>query len=87
MSKKEEKEKRLFDILSKIKEAGIKSDIKRDEERSELESLSNRIQAILQILKKQMKSSEMNYLIFYDIADDKVRVQISKYLINKWSIN
>ena len=28
MSKKEEKEKRLFDILSKIKEAGIKSDIK-----------------------------------------------------------
>ena len=57
MSKKEEKEKRLFDILSKIKEAGIKSDIKRDEERSELESLSNRIQAILQILKKQMKSN------------------------------
>jgi hypothetical protein len=81
MSKKEEKEKRLFDILSKIKEAGIKGDIKRDEERNELESLSNRIQAILQILKKQMKSSEMNYLIFYDIADDKVRVQISKYLI------
>ena len=60
MSKKEEKEKRLFDILSKIKEAGIKGDIKRDEERNELESLSNRIQAILQILKKQMKSSEMN---------------------------
>ena len=83
MSKKEEKEKRLFDILSKIKEAGIKSDIKRDEERNELESLSNRIQAILQILKKQMKSSEMNYLIFYDIADDKVRVQISKYLIKR----
>jgi CRISPR-associated endonuclease Cas2 len=83
MSKKEEKEKRLFDILSKIKEAGIKSDIKRDEERNKLESLSNRIQAILQILKKQMKSSEMNYLIFYDIADDKVRVQISKYLIKR----
>jgi CRISPR-associated protein Cas2 len=83
MSKKEEKEKRLFDILSKIKEAGIKSNIKRDEERNELESLSNRIQAILQILKKQMKSSEMNYLIFYDIADDKVRVQISKYLIKR----
>jgi hypothetical protein len=83
MSKKEEKEKRLFDILSKIKEAGIKSDIKRDEETNELESLSNRIQAILQILKKQMKSSEMNYLIFYDIADDKVRVQISKYLVKR----
>ena len=86
MRKKEEKEKRLFDILSKIKEAGIKSDIKRDEERSELESLSYRIQAILQILKKQMKSNEMNYLIFYDIAEDKVRIQVSKYLIKRGCI-
>ncbi len=86
MSKKEEKEKRLFDILSKIKEAGIKSDINREEESNELESLSYRIQAILQILKKQMKSNEMNYLIFYDIAEDKVRIQVSKYLIKRGCI-
>lgn len=86
MRKKEEKEKRLFDILSKIKEAGIKSDINREEESNELESLSYRIQAILQILKKQMKSNEMNYLIFYDIAEDKVRIQVSKYLIKRGCI-
>lgn len=86
MRKKEEKEKRLFDKLSKIKEAGIKSDINREEESNELESLSYRIQAILQILKKQMKSNEMNYLIFYDIAEDKVRIQVSKYLIKRGCI-
>lgn len=86
MRKKEEKENRLFDILSKIKEAGIKSDINREEESNELESLSYRIQAILQILKKQMKSNEMNYLIFYDIAEDKVRIQVSKYLIKRGCI-
>jgi CRISPR-associated endonuclease Cas2 len=83
MKKKELKERRLMEILTQIKEAGIKSSPKKDEERNELESLSYRIQAILQILKKQMKSSEMNYLIFYDIAEDKVRIQVSKYLIKR----
>jgi CRISPR-associated endonuclease Cas2 len=83
MKKRELKEKKLLDILSQIKEAGLRGAWKKDEEINELDSLNVRIQGILQILKKQIKSSEMNYLIFYDIAEDKIRHQISKYLIKR----
>ena len=50
----------------------------------DLLSLEERIKQILDIIKsKPQKSSTMNYLIMYDIENNKVRVRVSKYLESK----
>ncbi len=53
---------------------------------SDLEPLNERIRKILGIQKEPLKSSDMFYFIMYDIEDNKVRTQISKYLIKKGCI-
>lgn len=45
-----------------------------------LEELPVRIQQILDITQKNLKATEMLYFIMYDIENDKVRTQVSKYL-------
>jgi len=84
MKQPKKKEFSLAEKLERIKAAGIKElnpILITDEV---LETLEQRIKAILQIIKSTpLKSNEMTYLIMYDINDDKVRTQISKYLIKK----
>jgi CRISPR-associated endonuclease Cas2 len=46
-----------------------------------IDSLPNRIKAILGIIRhKPQKATTMNYMIMYDIENNKVRRMISKYL-------
>ena len=73
----------LLEKLQKIKEAGIQK-VQPISNEDQLVSLNERIQLILQIVKnKPTKATQMNYLIMYDITENKVRHQIAKYLEKK----
>jgi CRISPR-associated endonuclease Cas2 len=73
----------LKDKLEKIAKVGIRP----MEKKSSLEgllTLSERVKVILQIIKSEpIKATEMTYLIMYDISNDKVRLQIAKYLLKQ----
>jgi len=74
----------LEEKIRRLKAAGIDESPSRNSEINEVAALSERIAAILNIIQsKPIKSTEMTYLIMYDINDDKVRNQVSKYLIKK----
>jgi CRISPR-associated endonuclease Cas2 len=76
-----------LDIKEKIKkiyEAGLTHFDNNEIENTELDTLNKRIQKILRIVKdKPAKATTMNFLIMYDIENDKIRNQISKYLEKK----
>lgn len=82
MARPRKKEFTLAEKLARIKEAGIQEvnpEVAREEDI--LLPLADRIQKILQIIRANpVKATEMTYLIMYDITEDKVRNQISKYL-------
>ncbi|MDA8972500.1 CRISPR-associated endonuclease Cas2 [bacterium] len=83
MAKSKKGEYTLLEKLQKIKEAGIQ-EVQPISNEDQLVSLNERIQLILQIIKIQpIKATQMNYLIMYDITENKVRYQISKYLEKK----
>ncbi|MDG1432883.1 MAG: CRISPR-associated endonuclease Cas2 [Saprospiraceae bacterium] len=83
MARSRKVEYTLLEKLQKIKEAGIQ-EVQPFSAEDELVPLNERIQLILQIIKvKPIKATQMNYLIMYDITEDKVRYQISKYLEKK----
>lgn len=48
--------------------------------------LDERLKSVLKIFDQQLKSTEMIYLIMYDIENNKIRTQISKYLIKQGCI-
>ncbi|MCC5938414.1 MAG: CRISPR-associated endonuclease Cas2 [Lunatimonas sp.] len=81
--------KKTFDLkerIEKIRRAGLSVSEAQPPEgiapEEELLPLSQRIQKILGILRdKPIKSTTMNYLIMYDIQNNKVRNLVSKYLI------
>lgn len=87
---------REFDLkarIAKLKAAGFNFfEYKEDDDAEgeagvELKPLSERIGQILKIVQSQpIKSTTMNYLILYDIANDKVRVMIARYLLSKGCI-
>ncbi len=84
MSRPPKAEISLAEKLRKLKEAGINESKPPDPEMEELDTIAGRVVSILNIIKaKPLKSTEMTYLIMYDINDNKVRTQISKYLIKK----
>ncbi len=74
----------LSEALRRIKAAGIREVTPATPESGEedfLLPLNERIIRILQIVRDDpQKATEMIYLIMYDITDNKVRTQISKYL-------
>jgi len=73
----------LLEKLQKIKEAGILP-VQPIPKEDQLLLLNDRIQHILQIIKEEpTKATQMNYLIMYDITENKVRYQIAKYLEKK----
>lgn len=85
MPKPPKKEFDLKEKIEKIRKAGL---LNNPEEREvpapgdELLPLSDRIQKILGIFQgKPIKSTTMNYLIMYDIQNNKVRNLVAKYLI------
>jgi CRISPR-associated endonuclease Cas2 len=51
----------------------------------EIHSLSDRLERLLEILRGKTRKTPGNmvYLILYDIEDNRVRTQLSKYLIKK----
>jgi CRISPR-associated endonuclease Cas2 len=83
MPKPPKKNYSLKEALAAIYEAGIKPANNLPLEEGFL-TFKDRIKAILQILKDQpIKATDMTYLIMYDISEDKVRLQIAKYLLKQ----
>jgi CRISPR-associated endonuclease Cas2 len=87
MPKPPKKEFDLKERIEKIRNSGIlvqpdnKTDITPDDE---LLPLSARIEKILNIFQGQpLKSTTMNYLILYDIENNKVRRLVAKYLLKR----
>jgi|SRR5690554_1661294 len=89
MSRPSNKEFNLKERIEKLKASGLtvsKEDVGFDDD-STLASLPERIKKILGILKsKPVKATTMNYLILYDISNNKVRSLIAEYLLSKGCI-
>ncbi|MGM0944684.1 MAG: CRISPR-associated endonuclease Cas2 [Bacteroidota bacterium] len=87
MPKPPKKEYDLKARIQKIRESGI---LAQPDQKSQptpedkLLPLSGRIEKILNIFQgKPQKSTTMNYLIMYDIQNNKVRTLVAKYLLKK----
>jgi len=86
MSRKKEKDPLSYlKKMLALKKAGIKVSPQKVID-DELAPLSTRIGLILGIENKPIKTTEMLYFVMYDIENDKVRTQISKFLIKKGCI-
>lgn len=85
MPKPKNIEYNLKERLQKIYEAGV--NIPEPSVKSNLETIPTlqfRIRELLNILKfSPVKATTMNYLIMYDIENNKVRTRIAKYLEKK----
>ncbi|MCH7411431.1 CRISPR-associated endonuclease Cas2 [Belliella sp. DSM 111904] len=80
--------KKEFDLKAKIQKIRDSGILAQPEEKTsinledELLPLSGRIEKILNIFQgKPQKSTSMNYLIMYDIQNNKVRTLVAKYLL------
>lgn len=87
MSRPKSVEYNLKERLEKMMTSGILSNAESSISFNELDSLSNRIKAILNIIKSHpVKATTMTFLIMYDIENNKVRTRVSKYLEKKGCI-
>ena len=83
MAKPPKKDFTLRERLERIEQAGMRP-IAPESLAEGLLTLEERIKAMLQIINDApIKATEMTYLIMYDISNDKVRVQIAKYLLKQ----
>jgi CRISPR-associated endonuclease Cas2 len=74
----------LAEALAKLREAGIHIPPAQPKKPDDIDSLKLRIQKMLHIIQASpIKATEMNFLIMYDIADDRVRGYIAKYLLRQ----
>ena len=81
MPRPPKKEFSLRERLERIRRSGLNPPHTPAGPPDELAPLTDRIRSILGILKdKPAKATTMTYLIMYDISDDRVRLQIAKYL-------
>jgi CRISPR-associated endonuclease Cas2 len=81
MSRPRKKTFTLAETLARIAEAGISEAPPPLTEEEQLLPVRERIQKMLNIIQDSpIKATDMVYLIMYDISNDKVRTQISKYL-------
>lgn len=75
------------DVMRKLNRSGLEGSPpanKKWDDGSEVEALSNRIQRILGIFKRQNGDpAHMVYFVMYDIENNKVRTLIAKYLLKK----
>lgn len=90
MPKPPKKEFSILERIQKIRELGIQSQpdvLKSVLDEDYLLPLNQRIEKILQIFRgKPLKSTTMNYLIMYDIENNKVRKLVAKYLLKNGCI-
>jgi len=92
MAKAKQKVFNLQEQIAKIQKAGLHrslepAPVSTDPESDALLPLPERIKKILDILQdKPIKSTTMNYLILYDIQNNKVRTLVSKFLLQKGCI-
>ena len=90
MARPKKKEFNLKERIEKIKAAGLQSDPEQENvpvEDTEMLSLPERIQRLLQLVKDPNKNKfDMVYLVMYDIENNKVRTLIAKYLLSKGCI-
>lgn len=84
---RKKKELTFQEKMFRIKQAGIPEDVAVsavDCEWTELETLEERTQRILGIVNnKNKKVTDMLFFVLYDIESNKVRHQVSKYLLRK----
>lgn len=81
MPRPPKKEFTLAETLARIAAAGITEAPPPLLEGEEMLPLQDRIRRMLGIIQDSpIKATDMVYLIMYDISNDKVRLQISKYL-------
>lgn len=86
MDKEKKKLLSFAEKLRRIRNAGIENyrTVNQVVETDELAPLDERIQKILGIVKHNDNNPKrMIYFVMYDITDNKIRTQISKYLIKK----
>ncbi|MCQ2974313.1 MAG: CRISPR-associated endonuclease Cas2 [Bacteroidales bacterium] len=85
MPRKKREELTADDILALIRESGQNPDNKVNDkiesDQDKIENFDLRIKKILSISKDKRKSTNMLFFVMYDIENDKVRVNVSKYLI------
>ncbi|SDA64477.1 CRISPR associated protein Cas2 [Algoriphagus alkaliphilus] len=92
MAKPKPREFNLKEQIAKIQNAGLFRPPEQEidtnlSEEDQLAPLPERIKKILGILQsKPVKSTTMNYLIMYDIQNNKVRNLVSKYLLKNGCI-
>lgn len=73
----------LTEKIKKIKTAGLSATLppnQYDPYQEKIDDLNKRIERVLGIFNKTVKTAEMVYFIMYDIENDKVRNLIAKYL-------
>jgi CRISPR-associated protein Cas2 len=83
--KKKKPQLSFVEKLHRLKAAGLKTRISPEPEAAEigeLESLGERIEKILDLVRQfDTKSLNMIFFVMYDIENTRVRTQIAKYLI------
>ncbi len=81
MPRPSKKEYSLAETLAKIAAAGIAGAPAEITEEDALLPLNERVRKMLGIIQDSpVKATDMVYLIMYDISNDKVRLQVAKYL-------
>ena len=71
----------MAERLRRLEAAGLTEQAVPISEEDQLLPLNERVRLMLNIVKDgPIKATEMTYLIMYDISNDKVRLQIAKYL-------
>ncbi len=95
MAQPPKKEFNLKERIEKLRKAGFSVEEKKDHGKNQprdksdinLAPLPERIKKIIGIIRdKPVKSTTMNYLILYDISNNKVRTLVAKYLESKGCI-
>lgn len=87
MPKPPKKSWSLKEALAKLDRAGLKAIPEAENTIDSMDALSSRISQILQLVKTQpIKATEMTSLIMYDITDNRVRLQVAKYLLKEGAI-
>ncbi len=88
MARPRKKEFDLKEQLKCLQKAGLRPPPERPSEADNLlDPLPERVRKILGIVQAgPLKATEMTWLIMYDISDDRVRLQIAKYLIRQGCI-
>lgn len=74
------------EVLMRIKQAGLEKSPppnRKDFEVEALDSIEKRVAQLFNIVERDQTVGNMVYFVMYDIEDNKVRVQVSKYLVKR----